>query len=613
MTSLYFPIAAFFIAMLVIVMFFHRKRVENNETHIFSYLIIVNLIEIVLASIIIIIAKIFGTVDILYFLQRVDYLLLFTWVWLIFLYIHTVSSTKIRLKVLVAVTSLLNIGILIAMSLAHMTIVNVGEVIDTRGTSTNILYFTCAFYLFLVICLVIRSWIINRKNIKNIKYIPLYSLIFLGAIMLIMRQIYPNLVLEPFIMAFINLIMYHTIENPDVKMIEALNVAKTQAEKANQAKTEFLSSMSHEIRTPLNAIKGFSQVIIDEDDINTIKEEAKDIVTASDNLIELVNGILDISKIEANKVEIISVSYKPQELFDEVVTLIKGRIGEKPLEFRFNIDKSLPERLSGDSQRIKQILINLLTNAVKYTKDGYVSFTVSTVITDSVCRLIMTVEDSGLGIKKEDMKKLFQKFERLDVEKNTTAEGTGLGLAITKQLVELMGGSIVVTSEYTKGSKFIVSIDQRVVEAFFTMNEPIVENQFEPFDCSSKRILIIDDNKMNLKVASVLLKKYNVQIDEALDGDTCINKIKAGEKYDLILMDDMMPILDGKETFAKLKEIRGFDTPVVMLTANAIVGMKESYIYMGFSDYIAKPIDKAELYRVLRKYLYEEPKEESNN
>ena len=359
--------------------------------------------------------------------------------------------------------------------------------------------------------------------------------------------------------------------------------------------------MSHEIRTPLNAIDGFSQLILEEKDLKVIKEEARDIMTASQNLLEIVNGILDISKIEANKLEIVNVEYEPNKIFDELVKLTKARIGEKPLEFRINIAKDLPEYLNGDYIRLKQIVINLLTNAVKYTKTGFIEFNVNTVRKDNICRLIISVKDSGIGIKKDNIDKLFTKFQRFDLDKNITIEGTGLGLAITKKLVELMQGKIVVDSIYGKGSTFTVSIDQRIVNKKKIV--PVEASVIKKISIKGKKVLVVDDNLINLKVAQRLLETYKLDIETVTSGFDCIKKIEEGNSYDLILMDDMMPKMSGVETFKKLQKMDNFNTPVIALTANAIAGMKENYLKIGFNDYISKPIDKKELERVLKEYL----------
>ena len=452
------------------------------------------------------------------------------------------------------------------------------------------------------------SWIImsikNHKKVFNVKYSPILVIIVLLLLNIVIQNINQSVLIMSFTFAFLDYIMYFTIENPDVKMINELNIAKERADKANNAKTEFLSSMSHEIRTPLNAIVGFSESLKEEKIPPKAKEEVNDIISASQTLLEIVNGILDISKIEANKLEIINKEYDANQIFRDLINLTNVRIGDKPIELKTNIDPALPKVLYGDRVRVKQVILNVLTNAVKYTEKGFIEFNVNSVKHDDMCRLIISVKDTGRGIKKEDMEKLFAKFERLE-EKNTTIEGTGLGLAITKMLLNLMGGNIVVQSEYQKGSNFIISIDQKIVNNPTIKKEEKIEEKevSNSKTFSNKKILIVDDNKLNLKVAARLLQPYEITLDLVESGDEVIEKIKEKNIYDLILLDDMMPEKSGTETLVELKQIEDFNIPVVVLTANAIEGMKEEYLQKGFDDYLAKPISKEELKRVLLKYL----------
>ena len=472
-----------------------------------------------------------------------------------------------------------------------------GNVIYSYGPSTNLLYFVSGLCIFTwLICL-----LLNFKQIKQKKYVPIFAFLIIGTLVTIIQGAHPEYLLMTSMETFITFLMYFTIENPDMKLINELNIAKDQAIKANNAKSEFLSSMSHEIRTPLNAIVGFSQALSEEDINDNAKDEVKDIMMASNSLLELVNGILDISKIESGKIEIVNTEYQFKNIYDELVILAKARMGDKPLDFRCHYDEDIPSVLYGDYTIIKQIILNILTNAVKYTREGYIDFSVSSVRKDDICRLIISVEDSGIGIKQENIPKLFTKFERLDLEKNITIEGTGLGLAITKKLVELMNGTIVVQSIYGKGSKFTIAIDQRVVNKEVVV-EKREEKKVSEVHAEGRKVLIVDDNKINLKVASRLLENYKLDITTVESGALCIDKVNS-DTYDLILMDDMMPNMSGVETLHKLKEIDGFATPVVALTANAVTGMKEKYLNDGFDDYLAKPINRDELNNIVAKYL----------
>ena len=323
---------------------------------------------------------------------------------------------------------------------------------------------------------------------------------------------------------------------------------------------------------------------------------------ASQNLLEIVNGILDISKIEANKMEIVEANYEPRDLFLNIVKLVKPRIGEKPVEFNVHIADDLPHILYGDGTKVKQVVTNILTNACKYTDKGKVDFVVSCINQRNLCNLVISVKDTGRGIKEENVDKLFTKFDRLEEDKNSTIDGTGLGLVITKSLVELMGGRIVVQSKYGVGSKFTIYLSQQIIEKESGMTS-IIKPKDMVLDLSDKKILIVDDNLLNIKVEERLLSKYRAIVDVAQSGIECIQKIYNGQVYDMILMDDMMPQMSGVETFHKLKDNPNFNMTTIALTANAISGMKEKYLSEGFDGYLSKPIEKDELTLIIKKYL----------
>lgn len=489
----------------------------------------------------------------------------------------------------------------IATCFTTVDIIEVGNVRNVVGSTIIMGYIIVALLILINVILTIINF---KKGDK--RYYAIFIILIMLIVLYILSLIFKGLIIYDVIMALLCYIMYFTIEDPDIKMIEQLNIARDTAEKANEAKTDFLSNMSHEIRTPLNAIVGFSNLLLEDESVpDCAKDEVKDIVMASDNLLEIVNGILDISKIEANKLEIVNTEYSLKKVCDELISLSRGRLGDKPIEFKTKIDPSMPKVLYGDSTRIKQICVNILTNAIKYTKEGWIEFKISGVIKNNICRLIISVEDTGIGIKKENIDKLFNKFERIDLEDNITIEGTGLGLAITKKLVELMNGKIVVQSVFGKGSKFTVSIDQRIVKnPTIKLDEEI--NSEEKTIITNKRVLLVDDNKINLKVAEKLLESYGIDTESVDSGFAAIEKIQNNQKYDMILLDDMMPKMSGVETLKKLKEISEFNTPTIALTANALTGMKEKYLSDGFNDYLAKPINKEELNRIINKYLNNE-------
>ena len=613
--GLIFPLCALFFSVLLIIVYFAKSRLDNYENKIYKNLIICNFISLIMEFVCTFFTyNYYGMLS--DFVIKIYLIILCFYMLLLTLYISFVSKTQEVIKAkwnsirkyYFAIFIIVCIVILFGSIKCHTGVYGA----SATGFSTNVLYvisFCCPI-----------SWIYNiiksNDKIHNRKYIPFIFYLVVSLLIAFIQRAYPGLLLVTPVETLVVFLMYFTIENPDMKMVEALQKAKDEADRANHAKTDFLSSMSHEIRTPLNAIVGFSDCVNNATTLDEAKENAKDIVNASKTLLEIVNGILDISKIESGKLELNLSSYDARSTFEELATLIEVKAKEKGIKFTYYIDPNVPKVLYGDYNNVKKIITNLLSNAVKYTDKGFIRYEITCVNTDDMCRLIVSVEDSGRGIKKEAVDQLFTKFQRLDEDKNTTIEGTGLGLAITKQLVDLMGGKIVVHTVYGSGSKFTAMIPQKISNEVIEV-EPEVKKEVKVLkkdvNLTDVKILIVDDNNLNLKVASKLLERYNANnITTVNSGFECLDKISSGEKYDLIFMDDMMPKMSGAETFAKLKEMPGFITPVVALTANAISGMRENYLELGFDEYLAKPIEKEALIKVLNKVLDEKEETVTN-
>lgn len=600
MSGIWLPVSALTISLFLIIIFFTKKNINNIEVNIYRNLLILNLFFSINAMVVYCVAKTIGTELLVAFMQKI-HLSLLNIIGHIFL-TYNIEINQFNPKIKKGITTITNLFVIVVVILIFISpikVINYDEILDVGGISYYISITGIIIAFIFLIILNIRYLLRNKDNIK--KSIPFFVLIILFGIGLLLRLHYPEIITETYCVAFALLVMYFTIENPDVKLLNQVETARDKAEKANAAKTDFLSSMSHEIRTPLNAIVGFSQAIQEETTLEAAKQDAKDIIIASQNLLEIVNGILDISKIEANKMEISNTKYNIKTESENLYKLIKPRIGEKPIEFVMNIAPDVPTTLYGDKGKVKEIMTNLLTNAVKYTEQGEINLEISCINKNDNSTIIISVEDTGRGIKPEKIDKLFTKFERLDEDRNTTLEGTGLGLAITKRLVEMMNGKIIVQSVFGNGSKFTVYLPQKIIYD----KELKVEPQKEVLNLVNKKVLVVDDNDLNLKIADRLLKKYNLQVDTCKSGYECLEKIK-DQTYDLIFMDDMMPKMSGTETLHIIQESPTFKTKVIALTANAIEGMKEKYIEEGFNDYLAKPIDKDELEKVLRRHLNHE-------
>ena len=606
-------IGALFFELLLIITYFSQQRYQGIRNKLFRYSLINVFLILFFEIVYAVISYYSGSINLklfagkLYWATGIPY---FTIVYLyVVVFVSNIKEDSVKEFLSISKSayrlSIFSLIIYIIYFFLPMTPELVSSIDFIPGPAAYWVVGTCSFIVFLEF----TYWFLHRKEASVKKMSAIFLLVGEATFIILLSFVYRTIGLIGLATSVTNYILYFFIENPDLQNAEDLLETKESIDKANRAKSDFLSNMSHEIRSPMNAIVGFSESLLATNEFN--EEEARtdisNIYSSSSTLLDIVNNILNISKIESGEDELEERNYNLKNMVNELVNIAKTRIGYKNVKMMLDLDTSLPAELYGDASKLRSILLNILTNAVKYTEVGKIKLTIRGDVAGNYVNFHFKIGDTGYGIKKEDYNKLFEKFSRLDDATNNSIEGTGLGMVITKKYVDLMGGQISFDSEYEVGTTFYIDIKQRKTSdrTFADLpDESVLAKDMKVIDCSKYKILIVDDDSLNLSVTKRLLSKYKFQIDNVETAKDCITKIKSDIHYDLILLDIVLPDMSGIELLHILKKFDVFDIPpIIALTANAVTGMREMYLKEGFDDYISKPINSSELNRVILHYF----------
>lgn len=597
-TGIFFSIEAIFYLGLLLLVYFRKKVFKSKENKIYSVLIVVTFIEMLIEIILDIVGPLYETIpEVSYTIAKIYCIFIIMWNCLLCMYVFLVAL-KMKGKERnsnISKTILLSFGIALSIAsfLLPIDFFYSGKVAYTYGPSVNVVYVSAIMYSLIgASCLI---W--NLKEWRDKRFIPVIILVTLGSLCSYVQYKNPGLLLATAVHAFITFLMYFTIENPDVKMIEEYHKAKEISDNANEDKTMFLYNMTNDIRLitkDINyntdaAINEISNKKVDKDLVNdylrAIKENTARFTT-------MTNEILDVDSIDSASIKVYDDKYNIKLLLKKIVTLYSDECSKKGLTFRSDIASDLPEYLYGDNLGLKNVLTSILDNSIKYTKEGYIELNVNTIIKNNIARLIITIEDSGIGISPDEMDSIFYKRKE-EIDGNDIKNN----LFTARKLITLMGGTIIPSSNYGNGTTMKIVLDQKIVEE---ANEKYTKYE-SAYD--EKKILLVDDNISTEKIISKLIRDTNIKLDYVSLGKEALDKIRGKEKYDLILLDEVMDPLDGVTVMKKFKDIRNFKTNVILLTRNNEYEYNEEYLKYGFSGYLLKPISKDKLFEIIDKYL----------
>ena len=583
----------------IMIVFFSKKRLHQVEDTTYSFFVIVTFFTTLFGIILgLLVVPEFHINSLIIMIANKVYLsLLFIWTLIITFYTFYVSRIKkgfvlkhIRLFNLIGLFNTLLIFILPIKT----EIIN-GSALAT-GPSVMLTYLLIGIcYLIMFILL-----IMDYKNFKNVKYVPIYSLTILGSLSLVIQVIFPSLnyLINPTLILIVTF-MYFTIENPDVKIIEQLTKNKKLIEESNEDKSNFLFRISQEVRKPIDDIIRVSNISIKERTKDNKDQGLKYIENSAKNLKTIVNDVLDVSKMDAYNIKMINSTYSIYNVFKEITSKYENMINN--IEFRYSISKSIPKTLYGDSVKVKQVLTTIMENAIKHTKEGFIDLQIDAIVKNNVCRLIITIEDSGSGMSLDKVNELLSIGSELDKEEIKMLDNMNLNLNVSTKIVRLLGGQIIIKSEEGIGSEFIIMMDQRVLNN--NENDEKYIREYSKSLFGKKRILLVTDKNDLLTCISEYLKKYKVDINTSMYGQDCIDKVRDGNYYDLIIMDDEMQPKTGINTLQDLKEIPRFKIPVVIMLNKNKEAIKGYYINDGFNDYILIDNLNSEIDKIMKKYI----------
>ena len=597
-TGIYFLVEAIVYSMLLMTVYFRKKVFKSKENKVYSILVVVSFFELIVEFILDFVGPMYKEIpNVSYFVAILFSFGVELWITILLCYVLFVClSIKKKERYIPVVRNIAIVLMIIFTTLNFILPLNFkydGYIAYTYGPSVNIIYLSAFLYSFIGIIALIR----NIKNIKDKRFFPILIFLIVGGIASYIQYMNPGLLLATPIHAFITFLMYFTIENPDVKMIEEYHKAKEISDNANEDKTMFLYNMTNDIRLitkDINyntdaAINEMSNKKLDKDLVNdylrAIKENTARFTT-------MTNEILDVDSIDSASIKVYDDKYNIKLLLKKIVTLYSDECSKKGLTFRSDIASDLPEYLYGDNLGLKNVLTSILDNSIKYTKEGYIELNVNTIIKNNIARLIITIEDSVVGISPDEMDSIFYK-------RKEEIDGSNMksNLFTARKLITLMGGTIIPSSNYGNGTTMKIVLDQKIVEE---ANEKY--NKYESF-YDEKKILLVDDNISTEKIISKLIRDTNIKLDYVSLGKEALDKIRGKEKYDLILLDEVMDPLDGVTVMKKFKDIRNFKTNVILLTRNNEYEYNEEYLKYGFSGYLLKPISKDKLFEIIDKYL----------